>query len=159
MDDIKIIETADYNNDIVSLWCEAFGDTPDDVLFFLNNARNIKCVCLLENMMLRSMLFLVDCKIKDKNGKYKYIYAACTAALCRSKGYMSMLLQYCTDKYVNVLLIPADEKLAEYYKKRNFNHKVSVKDIVFNERHEITEYLFDGCALDEPYALACGKEE
>lgn len=148
----NIVETVNYSEGIIALWQEAFGDSREDVLFFLNNAVNKSCLCRLDGNKLCSMLFLVDCTVNSVN--YKYIYAACTANECRKCGYMSELLKYCQSKYSHVLLIPANEELVSYYNKRNFNHKVNICNIVFNETGEIKEYLFEGCSLKEPFALA-----
>lgn len=147
----KIIETVDYDDKIIALWQEAFGDSREDVIFFLQNAKNICCLCLYDNTLC-SMLFLVDCKVNGVD--FKYIYAACTAECARKKGYMSKLLMYCQEKYDNLILIPADKDLVNYYLKRKFKHKIDINDILFNERNEIQEYLFEGCSLKNPFALA-----
>ncbi len=148
----KIIVTRDYNGEIIELWQDAFGDSREDVIFFLQNAKNINCLCFYNNTLLCSMLFLVDCKVKGVD--FKYIYAACTSESARDKGYMSNLLTYCREKYNNLILIPADKDLVNYYSKRKFKHKIDIKDILFNERDEIKEYLFEGCSLENPFALA-----
>lgn len=148
---ISIYETTKYSPSVVSLWQEAFGDSKEDVLFFFNNCQNKFCLCAEKNSDLLSMLFLVDCEV---NGKaYKYIYAACTSKNARKSGYMSKLLEYCNSKYDNVLLIPADEELVDYYSKRGFTHKIDMNNILFNESDEIKEYLFEGCSLEKPFAL------
>lgn len=149
---VKIFETKEYNDEMISLWQQAFGDSREDVIFFLNNAHNISCLCLYDNDCLCSMLFLVDCKVLGED--YKYIYAACTDKSYRSAGYMSQLLQYSQVNYKRILLIPADNSLVYYYSKRSFNHKADIHNIIFNECDEIKEYLFEGCSLDEPFALA-----
>lgn len=148
----SIIETEIYGEDIIRLWQEAFGDSREDILFFLNNAKNKRCLCLYSCDKLCSMLFLVDCTVNGEG--YKYIYAACTDRKCRGEGHMSALLEYSCTHYKNVLLIPADSDLVNYYSKRNFNHKLNINDILFNECTEIKEYLFEGCSLKEPFALA-----
>lgn len=148
---VSTIETKEYNEEHIALWQQAFGDSREDVLFFLENAKHIKCLCLYDDRLC-SMLFLVDCKVAENN--YKYIYAACTDKICRNNGYMSMLLNYAQDNYNNVVLIPADDSLVSYYSERNFNYKVDISSILFNECDEIKEYLFEGCTLENPFALA-----
>lgn len=148
---VNIIETKEYNDEHIALWQQAFGDSREDVLFFLKNAKHISCLGLYDKKLC-SMLFLVDCEVNQKN--YKYIYAACTDRNCRSNGYMSMLLNYAQANYSNIVLIPADDSLVNYYSERNFNHKVDIKNILFNECSEIKEYLFEGCSLETPFALA-----
>lgn len=151
----KIIESHNYGTDVILLWQQAFGDSEEDIRFFINNCRNKSVLTFFDNEELRAMLFLVDAKVNALN--YKYIYAACTLKNFRSRGYMSKLLDYASKQYENILLIPADNELVKYYKKRNFNKIINVDDIEFNECSEIKEYLFEGCSLNEPIALAFVK--
>ncbi|MDE6470437.1 MAG: GNAT family N-acetyltransferase [Eubacterium sp.] len=150
---VSIIETKEYNEEHIALWQQAFGDSEDDILFFLENTKHMSCLCLYDDRLC-SMLFLVDCKISVSDNAYKYIYAACTDKACRSSGYMSMLLSYAKANYSNIVLIPADDSLVSYYSERNFNYKVDINSILFNECDEIKEYLFEGCTLENPFALA-----
>lgn len=152
---VSIIETNSYDKSIFLLWKEAFGDTEDDIQFFIDNCKYKSVLTLSDNNELCSMLFLVDAVVNDT--KYKYVYAACTSKQSRGLGYMSALLKYVVNAYKNVLLIPADAELVEYYKKRNFNKIIEIDNIEFNECSEIKEYLFDGCSLEKPFALAFVK--
>lgn len=144
----NIIETKNYNEQIIDLWQRSFGDTREDVLFFLENCKNCICVCDTEY---KSMLFLVDCNIDGLS--CKYIYSACTDIEHRKSGLMSRLLNYCKCKYKKIALIPADEKLIDYYSKRGFNGRLDTSKIIFNEIDQIQEYLLEGCSLDEPFAM------
>ncbi|MCM1114731.1 MAG: GNAT family N-acetyltransferase [Clostridium sp.] len=154
---VKIFETKQYDSSIVNLWKEAFGDTDEDIHFFLEHCKNKSCLCLKKNNELCSMLFLVDCSID--NAAFKYIYAACTAGSGRKNGYMTKLLEYCQSNFENIVLIPADDALVDYYRKRSFNHNMDIKNILFNESSEIKEYLLEGCNLEAPFALAYRKGE
>lgn len=147
-----IFETNGFGGDVESLWQQAFGDSREDIRFFLIECTNKLCVCLRDGQELLSMLFLVDCTVNGE--QFKYIYAACTNRRHKKQGYMTQLLEYCTGRYRRVVLIPADSGLAEYYFKRNFIHKIDINDILFNESSEIKDFLMDGCLLEEPYALA-----
>lgn len=150
---VKIKEINSYSEDIINLWQASFGDSREDIEFFLRECKNKKCVCLYNNSRLLSMLFLVDCRVSDR--EFAYIYAACTDKAAQGKGYMSRLLNYCRDKYKNVLLIPGSESLVKFYKDREFNHKIDIKNILFNESDGIVnEYLFEGSSLEKPFALA-----
>ncbi|MGN1122773.1 MAG: GNAT family N-acetyltransferase [Eubacterium sp.] len=148
---IKIVENQ---QEIIFLWQEAFGDTKEDILFFLNNAENASCLGVYVGDELASMLFAVDCVCKGK--KAIYVYAACTLKKYRSKGYMSQLLDFVKNSNEAVCLIPASKELDEYYRKRDFTMVVQLNDIAFNEIKEIEEYLFEGSTLDEPYARLYG---
>lgn len=147
-----IIKTTVYSDSIINLWREAFGDSREEVEFFLNRCKNKACLCLKENDTLLSMLFLVDCQIDGES--YKYIYAVSTPEKYRKNGYSTKLLTYCLNKYKNLVLIPGDNSLAEFYINRGFKNKIDTHKITFNECEEITEYLFEGCNLKKPFALS-----
>lgn len=147
---IKITNNID---DIVPLWSEAFGDSREDIVFFIDNIRNGVCLAEFQNDRAVSMLYLVDCCLNSKQAHY--IYAACTDSKSRKKGYMAGLIKYCIDNYDRVCLIPADEHLVNYYNKQGLVFMHSVDDLKFNECRElIDEYLYAGCSLDNPVVLA-----
>lgn len=147
---IKITNNVD---DIVPLWSEAFGDSREDIVFFINNIRNGVCLAEFQNDKAVSMLYLVDCCLNSKQAHY--IYAACTDSKSRKKGYMAGLIKYCIDNYDRVCLIPADEHLVNYYNKQGLVFMHPVDDLKFNECRElIDEYLYAGCSLDNPVVLA-----
>lgn len=147
------IKSADNDCQIYDLWSKSFGDTKEDIEFFLNNCRHKICVGYYKNGNLLSMLFLVDCKAGGVNGKY--VYAACTSESSRGCGYMSEILDFCSRNYSNIFLIPADDNLVDYYSKRGFTEKIAIEDISFSETDEIKEYLLEGYSLSEPCALMC----
>ncbi len=149
---VKISLTNNFNDEIIKLWKEAFGDSIEDIRFFIDNCKNMSCLTLHNDGELCSMLFLVDAVALNK--KYKYIYAACTFEKYKKLGYMSRLLEFSQNDIGNLLLIPADDKLVDFYSKRGFNHKIDINGIIFNECDEIKDYLFEGCRLKEPFALA-----
>ena len=147
---IKITNNID---DIVPLWSEAFGDSREDIVFFIDNIRNGVCLAEFQNDKAVSMLYLVDCCLNSKQAHY--IYAACTDSKSRKKGYMAGLIKYCIYNYDRVCLIPADEHLVNYYNKQGLVFMHSVDDLKFNECRElIDEYLYAGCSLDSPVVLA-----
>ena len=147
---IKITNNID---DIVPLWSEAFGDSREDIVFFIDNIRNGVCLAEFQNDKAVSMLYLVDCCLNSKQAHY--VYAACTDSKNRKKGYMAGLIKYCIDNYDRVCLIPADEHLVNYYNKQGLIFMHPVDDLKFNECRElIDEYLYTGCSLDSPVVLA-----
>ncbi len=142
---------------VISLWKEAFGDTDEEVCFFLDNCRNKELIAKDEEEKLFSMLFLVDCKINEKNAKY--VYAASTFKSRRGYGDMTQLLNICKEKYSVIGLLPADEGLVDFYKKRGFVNKYSLDCISFDESDEIiNEYLFEGSKLEKLFLLVYEKE-
>ncbi|MGN0516693.1 GNAT family N-acetyltransferase [Eubacterium sp.] len=147
---IKITNNID---DIVPLWKEAFGDSREDIVFFIDNIRNGVCLAEYQNDKAVSMLYLVDCSLNSKQAHY--IYAACTDKKYQKNGYMAGLIKYCIDNYDRVCLIPANEHLVDYYNKQGLVFKYPVDDLKFNECRElIDEYLYAGCSLDNPVVLA-----
>lgn len=147
---IKITNNID---DIVPLWSEAFGDSREDIVFFIDNIKNGVCLAEFQNDKAVSMLYLVDCCLNSKQAHY--VYAACTDSKSRKKGYMAGLIKYCIDNYDRVCLIPADEHLVNYYNKQGLVFMHPVDDLKFNECRElIDEYLYAGCSLDSPVVLA-----
>lgn len=146
---IKITNNID---DIVPLWKEAFGDSREDIVFFIDNIRNGVCLAEYQNDKAVSMLYLVDCSLNSKQAHY--IYAACTDNKYQKNGYMAGLIKYCIDNYDRICLIPANEHLVDYYNKQGLVYKHPVEDLKFNECRElIDEYLYAGCSLDSPVVL------
>ncbi len=147
--------TINFTNDteqIISLWQEAFGDSREEIMFFVNNAKNTKCLACFKDEVLASMMFLVQCSIKGENGSY--VYAACTDKRYRGQGCMSALLKYAKDNTDGfVCLIPADEELIDYYCPRGFAKSADIKDLQFEQCDEIKEYLFEGCTLEKPFVM------
>lgn len=143
-----------YNdlNGIAEIWCEAFGDTFEDVKYFYENLKYGKCFAYIIDGKVVSLLFLVDCSIGDSTAKY--IYAACTLKQFRGMGYMSRLLSYVCSLGSDVCLIPANERLVTYYKQRGFDEVRSVDRLKFFENDVINnDYLIVGCSLKEPIVL------
>lgn len=143
-----------YNdlNGIAEIWCEAFGDTFEDVKYFFENLKYGKCFAYIIDGKAVSLLFLVDCSIGDSTAKY--IYAACTLKQFRGMGYMSRLLSYVCSLGSDVCLIPANERLVTYYKQRGFDEVRSVDELNFFENDVINnDYLIVGCSLKEPIVL------
>lgn len=139
-----MIKYCENNEEIITLWQEAFQDSREDIEFFIDNVKNAKCLMYYENGEAASMLYLIDCNIG------KYIYAACTLEKYRGKGLMTKLLESCNFK---VCLIPANDGLVKYYKDRGLKSEVPIHSIKFNQISEIEEYLFEGYNLTKPVAL------
>ncbi len=147
-----MIKYTDKKSDIIELWQEAFGDSFDDIDFFIKNVKNARCLAFYDEDNIISMFYLVECTHNGKPGEY--IYAACTKNEFRKKGIMSELLNYAKNNSKDfVCLIPANENLVEYYKSRGFVHKTEIESIEFNQIQEIKEYLFEGCELETSFML------
>ena len=147
-----MISYCDNKEEIISLWSSVFGDSKEDVQYFIDNLQHGKCLTYSVNDRAVSMLYLVDCSIK--NEKAKYIYAACTYKEFEGRGYMTKLIDYAYDNNCEKLcLIPANNSLIDFYKNRGFNSSTDIKDLIFDESDEINEYLFEGFELDKPIVM------
>lgn len=146
-----MIKITDNTNDIVLCWNEAFGDCKEDIVYFLENAKNYKCISLYSNDSICAMLILIDAYIDST--PTKYIYAACTLKKFRNNGYMTEILEFLKSSNSNLVLIPANENLISYYNRRGFNLTHTVDKIKFEQSDEIIDYLFDGCELEKPILL------
>ena len=146
-----MIKYCDNSEHIVQLWSEAFGDSREEIEFFISEVSNAKCLMCYIDGEPASMMHLVDCVVNGE--KLSYIYAACTADKYKRKGLMTSLIEYCMSSGIKVCLIPANDSLIDYYSKRGIDKKIEINSIVFEQSEDILEYLFDGYNLSEPTAL------
>lgn len=152
-----MIKLTDDREQIISLWSAVFGDSREDIEFFLDECKNNSCLGLFVDGALASMLFLVDCKYSEYNGQY--VYAVCTAEEHRNKGYSSSLISEAKKQMSDFLwLIPANDGLFEFYSKHGFETKLFSKGdfnnkIEFDESAEIIEYLYEGSDYEFPKGM------
>lgn len=114
--------------DIISLWKEAFGDTEDEIMFFISNKYKPENTLVYEaDGQIVSMLFLLEGEMKINNSRYPsyYLYAACTLNKYRGKGFMSSLLDFAEKTaydrgYYYICLLPASKSLYTYYEKYGY---------------------------------------
>lgn len=150
------------NNDkegIVSLWHEAFGDSRDEIMFFLNSKYKLENTLVYEkNGETASMLFLLegDMRINGKDYPSYYLYAACTANKYRGQGLMSSLLEFAKETAKNrnkyfICLMPAEKSLFNYYEKFGYKPTFKQKNLSVN-RNDIksleADTLFNSMLAD-----------
>lgn len=157
------IDFCSDEKQIINVWHSVFGDSEEEILFFLQNCNNKKCLGVFEDDKLVSMLFLVDCKYGSLNGKY--VYAVATLNEYRCRGFAGTLVEK-AKQYANdfLWLIPANVALIDFYKKLGFEVKLYSEDkfenkILFNEKDNIIEYLYDGCELKNPLGMVCSETD
>lgn len=148
---------------IINVWEKVFGDSEEDILYFLNNCKNKKCIGAFIEGKLAAMLFLVDCKSGSLNGKY--IYAVATLPEYRNNGLAAAII-YEAEKYKNdfLWLIPANESLIAYYEKFGFKIRLYLNaeersGICFDEESGIVDYLYEGCEMTEPIGMVLSDNE
>lgn len=139
------------NNDIdgiISLWQEAFGETRNEIKFFLENKFKPKNTLIFdESGEIASMLFLLEGEmcIKDTDYQAYYLYAACTAKKYRGRGFMSALLnaakKAASDRNIRFIsLLPAEDSLYNYY--ANFGYLPAFsKKVLTVKRCEMTDEI------------------
>ena len=152
-----MIKITDDREQIISLWSAVFGDSREDIEFFLDECKNYSCLGFFVGETLASMLFLVDCKYSQYNGQY--VYAVCTAEKYRKQGYSSSLISEAKKQMSDFLwLIPANDGLFEFYAKHDFETKLFSEGnfenkIEFDESNEIIEYLYEGSDYEFPKGM------
>ena len=158
----RIAFTEDRNK-IISLWSEVFGDSSEEIEYFLENCKHKKCLGLFANGALVSMLFLVDCKYTSLYGKY--IYAVCTKREFRGKGYAGALIDYAKSlDYDFLWLIPANDGLFDYYLNFGFETKLFSRgkfadSVEFDETEDIVSYLYEGSDYAFPKGMVYSKTD
>lgn len=107
-----------------ALWMEVFGDSREDVdRFFIDVHRDENLLTHSEHGSVVAMLNIVE--LQTDYGPTAYLYAIATDEKWRGRGFASELIRQAIDVshergYKAVMLIPADEKLVEYYKRFGF---------------------------------------
>ena len=107
-----------------ALWMEVFGDSREDVdRFFIDVHRDENLLTHSEQGSVVAMLNIVE--LQTDYGPTAYLYAIATDEKWRGRGFASELIRQAIDVsrergYKAVMLIPADEKLVEYYKRFGF---------------------------------------
>ena len=115
---------------IRQLWKESFGDSDWFIAGFLEKFHTAeRMLAIEENGKLVSMLHILPFRI----GSYSigYIYGIATAMETRQKGYATMLIrqaiELARDRKFNALaLIPADQRLKEFYSRFGFTGEYPV---------------------------------
>ena len=119
---IRLSQKNDLN-DIIALWNESFGDSEEDIRFFLDSRYIPENTVVCEiNGRIVSVLFLLNGSMHINGNDYPsyYLYAACTSNKFRGKGIMGDMLSFSEslsasrNKYF-IALKPAEKSLFGYY--------------------------------------------
>ncbi|MCL2098886.1 MAG: GNAT family N-acetyltransferase [Oscillospiraceae bacterium] len=128
------IKLADFSHrqELLELWREAFGDSEDYILSFLNGyfiPEYNAPVAVFDGKII-SALYLVEFELysgRSPIGTCAYLFAAATRAEYRGQGYMGHLIEYAAELYKNrgisaIFLFPQENagKLFDYYAKFGF---------------------------------------
>lgn len=118
--------------DLIRLWMEAFGDEREYVEFYFANRFTGKNLLVYRKEgKAVSMISLLPVLLHDNGKKIpaRYVYAVATQKSCRGRGYARELILRAKQILQEPLLLePAGEKLAEYYRKMGFCDAFSVRE-------------------------------
>lgn len=134
--------TKEHKNGIISLWQEAFGDSEEVILDYMNALYTPdNMIVYTEGEKVVGMASMIAISCKEKKGRY--IYAVATAKSHRGRGICRKLMGFAEETAKKrgesfLILVPAEESLFEFYGKMGYNHTVFVPDYAeFNEDGEI----------------------
>lgn len=118
--------------ELTVLWMEAFGDEREYVEFyFANRFTENNLLVYLEEGKAVSMISILPVLLHDGGKKIPagYVYAVATRKDCRGRGYARELILRAKQLLQEPLLLePAGERLAEYYRKMGFCDAFSVRE-------------------------------
>lgn len=133
------LSSPKYKEKMYSLWQSCFGDDGETIdMFFKNSFSYENAVICTDKAEVVSQLFLLPEKLSLGEKEYfaYYIYAAATAESYRKQGIMGSLLEFASalaaDRKADYLfLVPATEKLFDYYEKFGFYKALYAEKTVF----------------------------
>jgi len=133
------LSSPKYKEKMYSLWQSCFGDDGETIdMFFKNSFSYENAVICTDKAEVVSQLFLLPEKLSLGEKEYfaYYIYAAATAESYRKQGIMGSLLEFTSalaaDRKADYLfLVPATEKLFDYYEKFGFYKALYAEKTVF----------------------------
>lgn len=129
--------------ELTELWMEAFGDEREYVEFyFANRFTEDNLLVRLKEGRPVSMISLLPVFL-HRGGKRlpaRYVYAVATLPEYRCRGYAKELILWAKEHLkVPLLLEPAGEKLAEYYRRMGFSDAFSVREYdIMEERKDLS---------------------
>lgn len=119
---------------VIEIWQESFGDSREDIeKFFFYCAENLRVCVHMEDERVTGFLCLLSATLNLKgvperqalHNSAEYIYAVATKKEYRNKGVSTELLEYVRaillEEHKCGILVPADESLEQFYKKRGFS--------------------------------------
>ena len=139
---IRLSQRSDIN-DIISVWNESFGDSEDDIRFFLDSRYIPENTVVYEHGgKIVSVLFLLDGYMHINGADYPsyYLYAACTLIEFRGKGIMAQMLSFAKSLSESrnknfIVLKPGEKSLFGYYEKFGYKTVFSNKIVEINDFH------------------------
>lgn len=135
---------TELENQLIQLWQESFGDSTDYIQMFLRNriCGQKTAVCFAEGVAV-SAAYLLPLRYNMADGSSMpcyYLYAAATLPGYRGKGCFGEILAFIREHILEpVILVPAGERLAAYYKKQGFSLWLSGKEAQYSKEQITSE--------------------
>lgn len=120
--------TENDRRSLITLWQEAFGDSEEYILQFLDSFFNSSNTPVVEaDGEIAAMLFLLDGSMNIDGRIYPayYLYAACTQKKYRGRGFMGELLEFSAKEArksarAYICLKPGEKSLFDFYAKHGY---------------------------------------
>ncbi|MBE6820565.1 MAG: GNAT family N-acetyltransferase [Ruminococcaceae bacterium] len=138
-------------NGVIRLWEEAFGDSENEIRFFLDSCRKPLNTLVYEiNGEIASMLFLLEGDMHFEGNDFPsyYLYAACTLKKYRGRGLMAELLNFAKEtanknRKCFICLKPAEKSLFDFYEKNGYKTVFTVKVAEYHAENSIIKDVPD----------------
>ncbi len=135
---IRPTTTADHEG-MKQIWRVCFDDDEAFIALFFTYSNYWQAMVAEEDNVLISMLFALP-----STNDFWYIYACATLPQYRQRGIMAQLLDAVYQRALNekqkgIVIVPADNRLREYYKKHGFIDTFSLKKAIFTPANVVSE--------------------
>ena len=139
---------------LATLWREAFGDTEEETAFYFRHRhRNGNMLVFRAEGQVAGMLTMLPLALlaDGKTMKTRYVFAVATKKAFRNHGISTRLLEAANsfasgEGCAATLLVPAGERLFEYYGKRGYQTAFFAGFLLF-DRAELTDVTVSGDAV------------
>lgn len=151
--------TENDKRSLISLWQEAFGDSEEYILKFLDSFFNSSNTPVVEaDGEIAAMLFLLDGSMSIGGRIYPayYLYAACTQKKYRGRGFMSELLKFSAKEArkrgrAYICLKPGEKSLFDFYAKHGYLGIFGRRSITVERQRN--EAFFEPCEQADLFSL------
>ena len=143
-----------FISNLKTLWKLSFDDSDAFIDLFFNTVYKKENMLTIENEegtpVSMTYLYTFDVKIQGKKSRWMYLYALSTHPQYRNIGYAEQLINEAKNRAKieekTLFLVPGNEKLREYYKKRGFCDTFYRYKTQINKIHPpIGEYKLKKC--------------
>ncbi len=117
----------EHKNGIIKLWSEAFGDTENVIISFLENICKDNTVVYIKDERVVGMASILPVFCNNRKGRY--VYAVATDKEYQGQGICKEIMSFIDDFAQKtgesfLILVPASKSLFDFYKKMGYNQTV-----------------------------------